>query len=193
MKQTYTTHKSIYYPPGGILIWMIIVLELLTFGMAILALVFQASKEVELYHESRLLLNSTIGAINTIVLISSGFCMAQSLKFLKSANYTLSKHYLLFTMLGGLLFFVLKGIEYYDKINAGYTLSYNGFFSYYWLLTLFHLLHVLVGLVILGVLYYKIYKTPENVQIIDAETSAAFWHMCDLIWLLLFPILYLTL
>ena len=59
--------KSIYYPPGGILIWIIIYLELITFGMAILALAYYGAEERDLFHTSSLKLNKTIGTINTIL------------------------------------------------------------------------------------------------------------------------------
>ena len=93
------------------------------------------------------------------------------------------------TILGGLLFLALKTIEYYFKIEAGLTLDHNTFFTFYWLLTGFHVIHVLVGIVILGYFYFSL----KNQEIEDIEAGAAFWHMCDLIWLLLFPVIYLIL
>jgi nitric oxide reductase NorE protein len=94
-------------------------------------------------------------------------------------------------MLGGVLFLVLKTFEYISKIDAGLTIGYNTFFTFYWMLTLFHVIHMLVGLVILGSIYIGINKKESTTTIEDVEASAAFWHMCDLIWLLLFPIIYL--
>ena len=77
------TKKNIYYPPGGILMWIIIYLELITFGMALLAMVFYSTEEVGVFHESRLLLNTTLGMINTIFLLTSGFFMAESVRLFK--------------------------------------------------------------------------------------------------------------
>ena len=183
--------KNIYYPPGGILMWIIIFLELITFGMALIAMAIYSKDESVIFHNSRLLLNTTYGTINTIFLITSGFFMAQSVHSLKSGNIKKSKLYLKLTMLGGVLFLILKGIEYYAKIEAGLTVGHNTFFTFYWMLTLFHVIHVIVGLVILTTVYFglKKEKTPSSIE--DVEASAAFWHMCDLIWLLLFPIIYL--
>ena len=70
-------------------------------------------------------------------------------------------------------------------------MNYNTFFSFYWMLTLFHVIHVVVGLVILLSVYFGIKKQIVTTSIEDFEASAAFWHMCDLIWLLLFPVIYL--
>ncbi|CAM1365656.1 Nitric oxide reductase subunit E [Tenacibaculum soleae] len=189
MNTSVSNYKNIYYPPGGILMWIIIYLELFTFGMAVVAMVYYGKDEAESFHNSRLLLNTTYGMINTILLLSSGFFMAVTVSELKKNKHQKAQKYLLLTMLFGLLFLGLKSVEYYDKITAGLDMSYNTFFSFYWMLTLFHVIHVLVGLVILISIYFGIKKKTTRLE--DVEASAAFWHMCDLIWLLLFPIIYL--
>lgn len=183
--------KNIYYPPGGILLWIIIFLELITFGIALIAMVVSSKEDPTVFHESRLLLNTAFGTINTVFLITSGFFMAVSVNYLKQQNTKKSLFFLRLTMLGGLLFLVLKGFEYSDKIDAGLTIGYNTFFTYYWMLTLFHVIHVVVGLVILISMHIGLKKKASTTTIEDVEASAAFWHMCDLIWLLLFPIIYL--
>ncbi|MDP3352782.1 MAG: cytochrome c oxidase subunit 3 [Flavobacteriaceae bacterium] len=184
-------YKNFYYPPGGILMWIIIFLELITFGMAIIAMIYYSKSEPALFHQSRLMLNTIYGTINTLFLITSGYFMAESVHHFKVGNIQKSKWLLQLTMLGGLLFLGLKSIEYYEKLEGGLTISFNTFFSFYWLLTLFHVIHVIVGMVILGVLYYNLKKKAQNINNEDFEASAAFWHMCDLIWLLLFPVIYL--
>ena len=184
-------HKNLYYPPGGILMWIVIFLELFTFGIALVAMILYSKDEPGVFHTSRLLLNSTFGAINTLFLITSGFLMAKSVAFFKEKNTAKTLLYLKLTMLGGVLFLLLKSVEYYGKIDAGLTIGYNTFFSFYWMLTLFHVIHVVVGLVILISIYFGIKKENNSTKLEDVEASAAFWHMCDLIWLLLFPVIYL--
>lgn len=186
--------KNVYYPPGGILIWIIIFLELFTFGMALIAMIFYSKDEPEIFHNSRLLLNTTFGAVNTVFLLTSGFFMAKSVDSFRENNIKKTALFLRWTLLGGFLFLVLKSVEYYFKIENGYTINYSTFFSFYWMLTLFHVIHVIhviVGIVILLSVYFGIKKTKETTSIEDFEASAAFWHMCDLIWLLLFPVIYL--
>ena len=184
-------HKNLYYPPGGILMWIVIFLELFTFGIALVAMILYSKDEPEVFHTSRLLLNSTFGAINTLFLITSGFFMTKSVAFFKEKNTAKTSLYLKLTMLGGVLFLLLKSVEYYGNIDAGLTMGYNTFFSFYWMLTLFHVIHVVVGLVILISIYFGIKKENNSTKLEDVEASAAFWHMCDLIWLLLFPVIYL--
>ena len=191
MKNTQIDYNNVFYPPGGILLWILIILELITFSAALIALTVHSRENPEVYHQSRLMLNSTFGAINTIFLLVSGFFMATSIHLLKQAKIDKAQVFLKLTMLGGLLFLALKSVEYYQKIEHGLTLGYNTFFSFYWLLTGFHVIHVIVGLVILTFIYFNVKKKREEIDILDAEAGAAFWHMCDLIWLLLFPTLYL--
>lgn len=139
----------------------------------------------------RLQLNTTFGAINTIFLLTSGFFMVNAVQEFKENNIVKSSFYLKLTMLGGLLFIIIKSIEYHHKIEAGISLETNMFFTFYWLLTAFHLIHVLVGLVILVWTNKGMRNKNSDTTIEYVEACAAFWHMCDLIWLLLFPVLYL--
>ena len=191
MKNEVIDHKNFFYPPGGILIWIIIFLELFTFGIALIALVFYSKEDPVLFHESRLQLNVTLGTINTVFLLTSGFFMANTVHELKQNQKLKAQKYLLVTMLFGVLFLILKSVEYNAKLDAGLTMGSNTFFTFYWMLTLFHVIHVIVGLVILISVYVGIKKENSTTKMEDVEASAAFWHMCDLIWLLLFPVIYL--
>ncbi|WP_420399272.1 cytochrome c oxidase subunit 3 [Flagellimonas sp.] len=182
-------YRSIYFPPGGILIWIIIFLELITFGVALIAMVYESKTEEVQFHDSRLTLNVTYGMINTIFLLTSGFFMALSIIEVKVKGKHALKKYLPATLLFGSMFLMLKSLEYHEKLSAGFDMGYNTFFSYYWMLTLFHVVHVIIGLVILTSVYFGLKKEKTTIE--DIEASAAFWHMCDLIWLLLFPVLYL--
>ncbi len=191
MQTTKIDYKNIFYPPGGVLLWIIILVELITFGIALIALVVSSKNNPQLFHESRLELNATYGAINTVFLLTSGAFMAAAVQQFKKGMPQKTSKYIVWAMMGGLFFMVLKGIEYYFKIESGHTLGFNTFFSYYWLLTGFHVIHVFVGLIILT--FLKIALQKEKLLLEDLEAGAAFWHMCDLIWLLLFPVLYLIL
>ena len=191
MNTTKINYKNLYYPPGGILMWIIISLELFTFGIALLAMVYYGKLEPEIFHDSRLQLNTTFGMLNTLFLVTSGYFMAISVSELKKDNTKKFKTYILLTMCFGVLFLGLKSIEYTTKLSEGFTISYNTFYTFYWMLTLFHVIHVLVGLVILISVYFGVKKEKSTTSIEDVESSAAFWHMCDLIWIMLFPVIYL--
>jgi nitric oxide reductase NorE protein len=190
MKTLTATTKSIYYPPGGILMWIIIYLELITFCMAMLAMAYYNYEEPGVFHESRMLLNTNFGVANTILLLISGFFMAIAVNEVKENQRVKAKKHVLYTMFFGSLFLILKSVEYYTKIEAGLDIEYNTFFSFYWMLTLFHVIHVIIGSIILGITLFNL-NSQKEIIIEDFEASAAFWHMCDLIWLLLFPFIYL--
>jgi len=183
--------KNIYYPPGGLLIWIIVFLELLTFGAFLIVFLSYRKADLETFTSAQQMLNSTLGMVNTIVLLTSGLFMAAALVELeKGGRKTLA--YLEITIALGILFMALKGYEYYEKIELGIGFNTNQFFVFYWLLTGFHLIHVFVAVVLVSYMLVKIKSgnySSSNFE--DVETAGVFWHMCDLIWIFLFPIIYL--
>ncbi|WP_296619336.1 cytochrome c oxidase subunit 3 [Marivirga sp.] len=191
IQQNEINYKAISSPPGGILLWILILLEVFTFGLALAGLIYYRFQEPELFAQSTAVLNKTLGSINTIVLLTSGFFMAAAVHYFKKENVRNGIYSMLATILIGSAFLVIKWFEYEEKLNVGLGLDENMFFTFYWLLTGFHFIHVIVGLVILTLILLKITNKKNPVKIVDIEAGGAFWHMCDLIWLLLFPALYL--
>ena len=184
-------NRDIFYPPGGILIWLVIIIELITFGIALLTMAYFSQSEADAFHDSRLQLNSTLGMINTLVLLTSGYFMAVALEQIKANQLGRGQKNMLITIFMGLIFLMIKSFEYSEKLEAGFTIGFNTFFSFYWMITLFHVVHVLVGLVILFFLYIRLHRCTWLDSPEDFEGGAAFWHMCDLLWLLIFPVIYL--
>jgi nitric oxide reductase NorE protein len=183
---------SIFYPPGGLLIWIVIYLELLTFGVAIVAISYFGTKYRVSFHHDSQLLHRGIATVNTLLLLSSGYFAAKGVWNFKQHNNKKAGQLFLWTILLGFGFLALKSIEFYWKIQEGYSMDYSTFFTYYWLLAGFHWVHVLVGLVILFFVRRSMLNKNKEASLEDIEAGVAFWHMCDLIWLLIFPILYLV-
>ena len=183
--------KSVWYPPGGLLIWSLVLMELFTFSVALIAFMVSAKNDPEAFHASRLLLNPIDGVINTVFLLTSGYFMASSVDWFKRGDNKQAQHLLILAMFGGLLFLALKSVEYHEKLQHGLALGYDTFFTFYWLLTSFHVMHVIVGLVILSCLAYRLNNVEQPIKTEDYEAGGVFWHMCDLIWLFLFPVIYL--
>jgi nitric oxide reductase NorE protein len=105
----------------------------------------------------------------------------------------LAKRYLQVSTALGVVFCVLKLYEYYEKLAAGISIVGNTFFTFYFLLTFIHFCHVIAGLAALVMLYNwitKKYKTPEYCRE-TGESIGIYWHMVDLLWVMLFMILYL--
>ncbi|RBL94097.1 nitric oxide reductase [Chitinophaga flava] len=185
------SHRNFYYPPGGLLMWIVILLELLTFGIAIVIMLYYAGEERALFHTSAAKLNRTIGSVNTVVLLTSGYCMARCVGLFRTGTIKQSDRQLLYALMAGMVFLTLKSVEYGQKAAEGLTLGENTFFDFYWMLTGFHVIHVIIGMVIL--IYWKTTRSrrTDEEAMQHLEAGAAFWHLCDLIWLLLFPVLYL--
>lgn len=183
--------KSIYYPPGGLLIWIIVFLELITFSAFLIVYLSYRQDDLVTFNASQSMLNTTLGMLNTIVLLTSGLFMAAGLVELKKGGKKAAT-YVALTIVFGILFMVLKAFEYNEKTELGIGFSTNQFWMFYWMLTGFHLIHVLVAVILLS---YMLIKTKSGIytstNFEDVESAGVFWHMCDLIWIFLFPILYL--
>lgn len=181
------TDQSLWYPPGGILIWMIVLVEVLTFCLGIGSLLYDKSKDLSTFSFMQSHLNKSFAFWNTVFLLTSGFCIAIAVLYKSKNNINIFTLFLSTSILFGFAFLILKFYEFREKLLLGYTLETSNFFSYYWLLTGFHYLHVVVGILIL----FIIYITRKTISFENLEAGAVFWHMCDLIWLLLYPALYL--
>lgn len=183
-------HKNIFNPPGGVLIWFVILMELITFGAGVFFYFSYRQDNLALFLEMQKKLNLNFAIINTVSLVTSGYFVAMSLDFLKNKDRIKSRIFLLIGILFGFCFIFLKSYEYHEKISQGFTTSYNHFFTFYWFLTVFHFMHVVFTTLILIYLYFKL-RIAEEGELVALEVGAALWHMCDLIWIILFPTLFL--
>ena len=170
--------------PGELMIWVLIVSELLVFGAGLVAFMGVRATDPALFAESQESLNRVAGAVNTVVLVTSGYFAAKAV-LTAEASVRKTRIWLSGSILLGVTFMVIKFMEYSEKTRLGIDIETNEFFTFYYLLTGFHAMHVLAGLVI-----FAIVMTRPARHLVEA--SAAFWHMVDLIWVLLFPIIYLV-
>ncbi|HIP11549.1 MAG TPA: cytochrome c oxidase subunit 3 family protein [Arcobacter sp.] len=184
------------YPPGDFAIWIIIYIELLTFGLFFLGYIYSRRADVELFNASQLLLDQRAGFINTIILITSSYFVVKAVNAIKTMEIKkasiYAKNWLLGAISLGGIFLVIKMIEFIGKYQEGINLSTNKFFMFYFLLTMFHFLHVLLGMIILFNLYMKTKiqgYTAQDYQ--GLKTGASYWHMVDLLWIVLFPLIYI--
>jgi nitric oxide reductase NorE protein len=187
------------YPPGDFSIWIIIYVELMTFGLFFIGYAFSRRVDVALFNDSQLLLNKTAGFIDTLILITSSYFIVKSIqkiknateKNLKKAN-TIASKWLLAAIIFGGVFLINKLLEFSYIFGQGITLSTNAFFMFYILLTMFHFMHVFLGVIIL----FNIYKKTRvngysSNNCIGIETGALYWHLVDLLWIVLFVLIYI--
>lgn len=165
--------------------WVLIWSELLVFGAALGGFAVARFLDPVTFDASQAHLDRFLGAINTMVLLTSGFLAAMAVRARADGEDSASRHWMIASMAVGAVFLVIKIIEYTEKLDAGLDIETNTFFTLYYLITGFHFLHVILGLVILAVVTWK--NSLDNL-----ETGAAFWHMVDLVWVLIFPLVYLV-
>lgn len=179
-------------PPGGLLVWLIVVLEVFTFGVGLVAFILQRGSEPAVFRQGRDSLNQGIALANTLVLLTGGWAMANGLTRLRAGHTGSTVRWLDGAIAAAATFLVLKGCEYADKLHHGQDLHAGPFFTFYWLLTGFHFLHVAAAAVLLAAMRRGVARghyTAARHE--DVEGSGIFWHLCDLVWLLLYPVLYL--
>jgi len=178
--------------PGDLAIWFVIMAEMLVFGVFFIVYVVVRSQNVELFNEYQLELHRIGGVINTVVLITSSYFVAMGIYAIRNGNVQRTGNMLLLALLMGAIFVGVKIWEYSHVFGAGIHLSTNTFYTFYISLTFFHFMHVIMGMVILGALYYFLrqgkYTAADHHGI---ETGASYWHMVDLVWVVLFPLVYI--
>lgn len=170
--------------PGNPMMWILIASELAVFGAIFVGFAGARLSEPEIFLESQNHLNRLAGALNTMVLVTSGFCAALAVFFQRQNKTVETRLLLLASSLLGVIFLAIKWVEYSEKFAAGITPDTNTFFMFYYLTTGFHAMHVVFGILLLIIVGWK--NSLENVV-----TGTAFWHMVDLIWIVLFPVVYL--
>lgn len=197
MSQNITLKEK--YPPGDFAVWIIIYVELLTFALFFLGYIISRRSDIELFNGSQEILSQTSGFINTFILITSSYFVVKAVSVIKNMtqeNYkefnTKASRWLLLALTCGIAFLLIKITEFSHIFGLGINLSTNKFFMFYILLTGFHFMHVLLGSVILFNIYQKtrIYGyTPDDHK--GFESGASYWHMVDLLWIVLFPLIYI--
>jgi cytochrome c oxidase subunit 3 len=137
-------------------------------------------------------LNKALGALNTLVLITSSLTMALAVVFSKRGDRKATGTWLAATFLLACAFMVVKAFEYSHHFHEGVFPSSDIFHAFYYLLTGFHGLHVLGGMIALGILWYRNRRGDFDEHYCDPiEMTGLYWHFVDLVWIFLFPALYL--
>ena len=170
--------------PGELMMWVLILSELAVFGAGLLAFLAVRLTDPLGFAEAQSHLHRTGAAANTLVLVTSGWLAALATRAAESGEIRRLRLLLTPAVLLGAVFLVLKATEYADLFAQGIGTETHAFYTFSFLLTGFHAAHVLAGMVLLTLVGWL--ATPKAV-----ETGAAFWHMVDLVWVLLFPVVYL--
>jgi nitric oxide reductase NorE protein len=179
--------------PGVEGLWVFVMADMTVFAIMFGSFMLGRHHNPALFEASRHALNPNFGGVNTLILLTSSWFAALALDAVRKSRFGLAQHFIGAAFLCGVAFMVSKAIEYTEKLNAGISLLTNDFFMYYFTLTGIHLFHVVAGNVVLAVLWIKARsRSFDPKRPVVLECGAIYWHMVDLLWIILFPLLYLV-
>lgn len=189
-----TQPQLVRHVPGEPGIWVLLFGDMGVFTVLFVVYLHQRGANPELFARSQDLLNRAFGMTNTLVLVTSSLLVVLATRAFRRDDwrpYTLPLT--IAAACVGACFVVIKAFEYHEKIAAGIALSTNEFFMYYFVMTGLHLAHVIVGLAVLVVLSTLARKPrPSRTNLVFFEGGACFWHMVDLLWIVIFSLVFLV-
>lgn len=178
--------------PGVEGVWVFIGADSVIFAILFLSFMQDRLKDPALFEASRQTLNTNLGGIDTLILLTSSWSVALAVQAMKRDLVDREPLLLLGGALTGLMFVVSKSIEYFEKFVHGINPGTNPFFMWYFTLTGIHLIHVVVGTSLLTYLWVRSRRgTYDHLHKSVPESVASYWHLVDLLWIVLFPLLYL--
>lgn len=180
--------------PGEPGVWVLLFGDLVVFLVLFGVYLNRRAHNPQLFASSQEALNRTFGVVNTVILLTSSILVVFAVRAIRTARLRYLASPLILAGAGvGACFVVVKVLEYQQKIAAGITPASNDFYMYYFVLTGLHLAHVVIGLAVLLVLSRLARVTePTSTHLAFFEGGACFWHMVDLLWIVLFPLLFLV-
>jgi cytochrome c oxidase subunit 3 len=176
---------------GKLGIWLFLASEVMLFGALFSTYILLRVGAVEWPHGE---LSIKLGAINTVILICSSVTMVMAWASLKLNNFAKGRLYLLITILLAAVFLVNKYFEYADHLARGEGPWHSTFLAIYFTLTGLHGLHIIGGIVVMLYLLVpgtRLWKTNQEQYVNRIEYTGLYWHFVDLVWIFLFPVLYL--
>lgn len=179
--------------PGDEMVWMFIIGDMCCFSLFFGLFAYYRTEAPDLFLEAQSLLDTQSGTINTLLLLCSSWLVALGLR---AAKRGFNKYAALFMTIATILgsgFLWLKGLEYTHKADVGINFLTNDFWTFYYLITGMHYFHVLLGVPLLAYFAVNLYRRPKLTEqdINNLECGGIYWHMVDLLWLVIFPLIYL--
>ncbi|MDN5870147.1 MAG: cytochrome c oxidase subunit 3 [Nitrococcus sp.] len=181
--------------PGDLAMWFFIFIELAVFGLLLISLAVARSNEPEVFAAGARTLTTGMGLANTVALLTGSYCAVRAVTAIKAGAAHLCARWLLAAAGTGLVYLIVKVSEYVHLFMDGYTLRSSTFYFFYFFTTFFHLMHVVLGMTVLIVVASRcrrgFYSEDAPRAMGAVESGASYWHMVDLVWLVLFTIIYI--
>jgi len=187
-RATHIEHESTEVPTGRLGIWWFIASEVVIFGGLITTYILFRWRHPEWGAEASHTVTAA-GAFNTLVLLTSSLTVVLAHKAVSKGQLREAARLLGFTLLGGLIFLCVKTFEYAHEIGEGFVPARSLFWSFYYTMTGLHALHVAGGMVAIACVLVAVRRGrfPHRVEYVGI-----YWHFVDVVWIFLFPLLYLT-
>jgi nitric oxide reductase NorE protein len=180
--------------PGEAGVWVFVFGDMTVFALMFGSYVYYRALEVDVFVASMATVNQTLGLVNTLLLLTSSLFTALGVKAIDKHNGALAQILFLLAIGCGLGFVIIKLVEYQEKFLEGYTIATNNYYMFYYVLTLTHLVHLVLGgggLIFLAMMAGRLRSEEKTVsQTKLFEGVGVYWHLVDLVWVVLFPLLY---
>lgn len=177
--------------PGSMAVWVFIYAELFEFGLFFIGFLVAKIYYPHEFYQGPSQLSTTTGLLNTLVLLTSSFFVVRAIKAIKRGDQRRTVMWLCLTIIAGLSYCAIKTWEYNLNDSIGVTPRTNYYFASYYYITFNHLLHVLIGtctIAFVAILTALGFYTKDSHE--GLESAASYWHMIDLVWILIFPLIY---
>jgi heme/copper-type cytochrome/quinol oxidase subunit 3 len=183
-----TTRSATGIPTGKLAVWWVIGSEIVIFGGLLASYIMHRLGHPE-WAEYASHTNPWFGGVNTFVLLTSSLFAVLAHYAAEHGDGKKAAKWLLATCAGGLIFACIKAVEWTIEIQHGYTITANGFWSFYYTAAGIHALHVIAGCIIMLIIANDARKGKELQRV---ELIGIYWHFVDIVWIFLFPLLYIA-
>lgn len=183
-----TRRSATGIPTGRLAVWWVIGSEIVIFG-GLLASYLMLRLSFEFWGAEAANTNTLAGAINTFVLLTSSLFIVLAHYYAEQGEGTKAFGYIWLTIGGGLTFLVVKAIEWSYEIGHGFTWGKSLFWGFYYTAAGIHGLHVIAGMIIMGIISLDALR---NKNLHRVELIGIYWHFVDIVWIFLFPLLYIA-
>ena len=183
-----TTRSATGVMTAKLAVWWLLASEIVIFGGLLAAYVMHRIGHPE-WANYAVHTNVYAGSINTFVLLSSSLTAVLAHHAAEQGNGPTAARLLWATIGGGLVFLVIKSIEWSTEIAHGYTITANTFWSFYYTAAGIHGAHVIVGMILM---FWVSMTALKNKELHRVENVGLYWHFVDLVWIFLFPLLYIA-
>jgi len=188
MRPIATTRSATGVSTGKLAVWWVLASEIVIFGGLLASYIMHRIGHPEWADQAHHT-NIYAGSTNTFVLLTSSLFAVLAHQAAEQGNGKKAAKWLMATVGGAGLFVCIKSFEWFHEIKEGFTITAGGFWSFYYTAAGIHAVHVIVGAIIMSFIAYDASKGRELHRV---ENVGLYWHFVDIVWIFLFPLLYIA-